>query len=359
MNGTLLFIPPPATVIVTGSNGYIASHVVFLLLSKGYKVIGTVRNQSKREHVLSTHASHPNSSHLLVVVVEDITHSRCYLDALSSLDVEVPSAILHLAAPFSYSVSSYESDLLIPAVKGISAILEAAQILGVKRVGYEVHTNSFACIYDAALGPRPGYIYTEKDWSPLTYEDGKNATNAPTAYRAAKTVAETSAWEFIEVKKRKGKGPDFDLVSLCPAMVFGPYVNAEAVPKQSAELGESVRIIWDIITAGINAAVPPTKAPVWVDVVDVAIAHIRALEIEDAGGERFLLAAGTYCNREIVDVVRELGLGEGVPVGTPGGQERDTHFGVSATKAERILHIQWTRMKESLRRLVPQLTNIR
>jgi nucleoside-diphosphate-sugar epimerase len=355
MNVTPTFISPPAVIIVTGANGYIASHLVSLLLSKGYQVIGTVRSQSKRKHVLNTHASNPKSSHLSVIVVEDISQSRCYLEALSALDVEAPSAILHLAAPFSYSVSSYESDLLIPAVKGSHAILETAQILGVKRV---VHTNSFACIYDAALGPRPGYVYTEENWSPLTYEDGKNATNAPTAYRAAKTVAEASAWEFMKAEKGKDKGLTFDLVSLCPAMVFGLYVNAEAVPKRSIELGESVKIIWDVVTAGADADVPPTKAPVWVDVVDVAEAHIRALEIEDAGGERFLLAAGTYCNQEIVDAVRELGLGKDVPVGTPGRRESDAHFAVDAAKAENVLAMRWTTMKESMRSLVPQLLSI-
>ena len=355
MNGSPIFVPVPATILVTGANGYIASHVLSLLLSKGYSVIGTVRTQSKRKHVLNTHASHPNSSRLSVIIVEDIGQSRCYLEALSTLNVESPSAILHLAAPFNYSVSSYESELLIPAVKGSHAILETAQVLGVKRV---VHTNSFASIYDAALGPRPGYVYTEKDWSPLTYEDGKNAPNAPTAYRAAKTVAEASAWEFMKIEQEKGKGLTFDLVSLCPAMVFGPYVNAEATPKKSTELGESVKIIWDIVKAGADADLPPTKAPVWVDVVDVAEAHIKALEIEKAGGERFLLAAGTYCNQEIADVIHKLGLGGSIPVGTPGKRESAAHFGVDAVKAERVLSLQWTTLEESMQNLVPQILSI-
>ncbi|KAF2703770.1 NAD(P)-binding protein [Pleomassaria siparia CBS 279.74] len=346
------FVSPPSTILVTGANGYIASHTVSQLLSKGYKVIGTVRSSSKRKHVLSTHASH---GQLSVIVVEDISRASCYMDAIAQLGGEAPSAILHLAAPFSYAVSSFESDLLIPAVKGSQAILEVAQKLGVKRV---VHTNSFASIYDAALGPRPGYVYTEKDWSPLTYQDGINAPNAPTAYRAAKTVAEKSAWDFIKANQDKG-GLSFDLVSLCPAMVFGPYVNAEAVPGSSSELGESVKIVWDVVTAGAGADVPLTKGPVWVDVVDVAVAHVRALEVEEAGGERYLLAAGVYCNQEIADSVRELGLGkELVPVGTPGKRESGAHFGVDAGKAERSLGIRWTTMEESMRGLVPQLLGI-
>lgn len=36
-------IAPGATILVTGANGYIASHVIDKLLSDGYKVRGTVR----------------------------------------------------------------------------------------------------------------------------------------------------------------------------------------------------------------------------------------------------------------------------------------------------------------------------
>lgn len=357
MDKTSIFIPPPSSIVVTGANGYIASHVLSVLLTKGYKVIGTVRSLSKRTHVLNTHASHPEFSNLHVVLVEDITDSRCYLDALSALAMEPPCAILHLAAPFSYSISDYEADLLIPAIKGSRAILEAAVTLSVKRV---VHTNSFACIYDAALGPRPGYVYTEKDWSPLTYEDGRSATNAPTAYRAAKTVAETSAWDFMKTEREKAQHVPFDLVSLCPAMVFGPYVGARAVPESSAALGESVKIIWDVITAGADADVPPTKGPVWVDIVDVAEAHIKALETEAAGGQRYLLAAGTYCNQEIADTVRDLGLdvAKDAPRGTPGKRESAAHFGVDASRVEKDLSMQWTSLKKSLGNLVPQLLSI-
>lgn len=38
-------IAPGATILVTGANGYIASHVIDRLLSDGYKVRGTVRSE--------------------------------------------------------------------------------------------------------------------------------------------------------------------------------------------------------------------------------------------------------------------------------------------------------------------------
>lgn len=62
-----------------------------------------------------------------------------------------PDAILHLAAPFYYNTSGFERDLMIPAIKSSTAILDATKQLGsIKRV---VHTNSFAGIYDTSKGP--------------------------------------------------------------------------------------------------------------------------------------------------------------------------------------------------------------
>ena len=52
-----------------------------------------------------------------------------------------------------------------------------------------VVTSSFAAINDAAKGFRPGYVYSERDWNPLTYEEAKGGTSAQ-GYLACKKVAE-------------------------------------------------------------------------------------------------------------------------------------------------------------------------
>lgn len=46
-SSTELAIPKNALVVVTGANGFIASHVVDQLLLAGYRVRGTVRNTEK------------------------------------------------------------------------------------------------------------------------------------------------------------------------------------------------------------------------------------------------------------------------------------------------------------------------
>ena len=342
-------VEAPALVLVTGANGFIASHVISQLLKTGYQVLGTVRTEQKAVAARDVHQNHPA---LHICVVGDITDQQEYMTAIEKAKKQDQplEAILHLAAPFSYSVTDFEKDLLQPAVRGTEAILNVAQHFQVKRV---LHTNSFASIYDAAAGAAPEKTYTSADWSPLTYEDGVNAPNAPTAYRAAKTVAEKTAWEWIE--ERAGT-LSFDLVSLCPAMVFGPFLP-RAEPASLKVLNESNKIVWDVVSQGEAGSIPPTKAPIWVDVRDVAAAHVKALTVDEAVGQRLLLAAGAYCNQEIADVARGTcsQWTSRIPVGEPGKREAHTHFGVDTTKEVEMLGVQWTKLEDSIKDIVPQL----
>lgn len=336
------------SVLVTGANGFIASHVVSQLLDAGYHVLGTVRSESKITNVLDAHNRHEN---LDVCVVKDITDPSIFLAALET--VKHLDAILHLAAPFSYSVRDYEQDLLLPAVRGTEAVLSIARHFHVRLV---VHTNSFACIYDAAVGPAPEKTYTAADWSPLIYEDGMNATNAPAAYRAAKTVAEKTAWEYVQ-SNRDELG--FEFVSLCPAMVFGSFLSGTE-PRCIEDLNESNKIVWDVVRQGEGGLLPSTRAPVWVDVKDVAKAHVLALENRTMAGERLLLAAGVYCNQEIADVGREVcpKLLTRIPVGEPGRREAESHFNVDTRREAKMLDMEWRSLHDSLRDLIPQLFEI-
>lgn len=340
-------ILPPSVVAVTGANGFIAQHCIATLLSEGYRVVGTVRSESRIQQVLDTHGGNLKLS---VVVVEDITSVESYLSALRP---SRPEAVLHLAAPFHYNTSNFEKDLMIPAIKGSTAILDAAQQLRtVKRI---VHTNSFAGIYDAAKGAQPDKTYTAKDWSPLTYEDGVRAPAAAVAYRASKAVAERAAWQWMEEHT-----VNFDLVGLNPGMVFGSFLPG-ALPPSLKQLNTSNQIIWDIVSIGQNSEIPPTRAPVWVSVRDAALAHVKALQVPEASGERFLLAAGVYCNQEIADVARNVAgdLKSNIPRGTPGLREVDTHFGIDASKTERCLGMKWQGMEDMLTEVVPQLFSLR
>lgn len=226
---------------MTEANGFIAAHCVSQLLSSGFKVVGTVRSESKAKSVSKSHSSHLNLS---VQIVSDVTTPGCFDTAIKGCD-----AVLHLAAPFGYAYQDFESELLIPSINGTLRVCEAAQNeLCVKRV---VLTSSFASVYDASKGLDPGKRYTEADWCPLTYEDGKNAAATPVAYRASKVLAEKTAWEFIEKNEVK-----WDLVTLCPGMVFGPLFPGTI--SSLKELNTSNGIVWSLFDA---KDIPDTNAP--------------------------------------------------------------------------------------------------
>ena len=71
----------------------------------------------------------------------------------------------------------------------------------------QVITSSFAAILDPKQPTRPGYVYSEKDWNPITEEEA--IQNPANGYRASKTFAERASWEFIEKEK-----PNFSLATV-------------------------------------------------------------------------------------------------------------------------------------------------
>ncbi|XRM46514.1 hypothetical protein ABZX51_009545 [Aspergillus tubingensis] len=281
--------------LITGANGFIATHCIATLLRAGHSIRGTVRSAEKATATLSAlnAAGVPHfETSLDLVVVPDPTDLAQFLPAAAGCDT-----ILHLASAFTYDAEpgQFEERLLLPAIQGTRVACEAAhQCESVKKL---VIMSSFAAVYDAALGLQP---------------------ETAVAYRASKVLAERTAWTYI-----KENDVDFQLVTLCPGMVFGKMIH----PIPSLEyLNASNRIVWDVAKGG--SEIPPTKAPVWVDVQDLSETCLRALTVDFPSHQRFLVTEGPYDTQEIADVVREdiPAASRRVAVGSPGTRMRDTHY---------------------------------
>lgn len=109
------------------------------------------------------------------------------------------------------------SDLIIPAVKGTTSILNSALKHGntVKRF---VLTSSAVSILKETTVP---LIFTESDWNDAAVEAVKTqgtAAGAFALYSASKTLAEKAAWEFVAEHKSE---ISWDLVALNPVYIFG------------------------------------------------------------------------------------------------------------------------------------------
>lgn len=165
--------------------------------------------------------------------------------------------VIHLASPFVLDSKDYEKDLYVPAVNGTESILKAVKEhnQSVKRV---VITSSFAAVEDFPMGRRPGYIYTEEDWNPMTTEEAKKAGPAA-AYLVSKTLAERAAYDFVKSEK-----PDFSITTLNPPMVYGPLLqDVESMSKLNTSSADIYRLF-----NGSSKEVPDTSFWACIDVRD-------------------------------------------------------------------------------------------
>lgn len=96
--------------------------------------------------------------------------------------------------------ADFEAQLFRPAVDGTVNLLEAIQNSNAN-VSRVVITSSIASILDPLQGQRPGYVYTEKDWNPVSKEAAIESGNAVLAYLASKTIAEKAAFDYVENNK--------------------------------------------------------------------------------------------------------------------------------------------------------------
>jgi len=276
-------------VFLTGGSGFIAAHILEELLRRGHSVVATVRSAEKGEKILASHSS-VSKDVLDYKVVEDISQPGAYDDAiLASPPFE---AVIHAASPYHFNATTPEAiDLLIKtAIDGTVGILTAvkAKAPTVKRI---VVTSSFAAIVDPKKPPT--YKYSEKDWDPVTKDE---AYESPlTAYRASKTLAEKAAWDFVEKEK-----PNFTLATCNPPLVLGPIIHDL---KSLDNINTSNARIRDLMTGASKAKLGGTGNHLYVDVRDIATAHVLAMEKDNAAGKRFFVTNGNFSNAEIVDIV--------------------------------------------------------
>jgi nucleoside-diphosphate-sugar epimerase len=324
-------IPQNQTILITGASGFLATHVLNSFLSRGYNVRGTVRSDASADKVKRSHAKY--HSQLSFAIVKDVAAPGAFDEAVKGVD-----GVIHTASPFQMSVENNERDLLDPAVNGTTGILAAIKKNNpnVKRV---VITSSFASIFDASQGNRPGYTYTEADWNPVTWDAAKTGGGG-IAYMASKTFAEKAAFDFV-----KDESPNFSISTICPPMIYGPLDHGVS---DMGKLNTSAADMYRLIN-GSEKSVPDTTFFAYVDVRDVAEAHLRAYETPAAGGERYIITAGSYTYLQVCDIIRENvpEVKAKTPVGTPGAPLPDV-YKVSNEKARKELGMSYRSMKETV-----------
>lgn len=297
------------SVFISGANGYIAKHIIGDLLDQNYKVIGTVRSQTKLENLEKQFDNNPN---LTLEIVEDICKPVAFDNAIKKHCEDI-KYVLHNASPFFFDTTDYVTDLLNPALYGTRGILESIKKYGSTTVERVVITSSFATVFDYVKKDDDTCKINEESWNPDTWESCQT-DNAPRAYCGSKKFAEQAAWEFLKANKDNVK---FKLSTVNPDNVFGPQkFDADVSPK----LNTSCELINQVIHTPADAQFDPTSGyGGFVDVRDVAKAHLLAFQNENTINQRLIMHNGKFCSQDIADVLNEdfSCLKGKIPVGKP------------------------------------------
>ena len=235
-----------ATVLVTGADGFIGSHITEALVRAGFKVRAFVYYNSFNSWGWLDHCADDVKGNF-EVFPGDIRDPHGIKEAMKGCD-----AVLHLAAliaiPFSYKSPDTYVDTNI---KGTLNVLQAARELGVKRV---VHTST-------------SEVYGTAQFVPIT-EDHPLQGQSP--YSATKIAADQLAYSFYS-------SFDLPVVTLRPFNTYGPRQSARAViPTIVTQIANGQRTIK-------LGATSPTRDFSYVQ--DTVSAFIAAINSDAASGK--------------------------------------------------------------------------
>ena len=239
------------TVVVTGVSGYLGLHVANVLLERGHHVRGTIRNRNKENSVRGALAS---STERLSLFVCDLTSDDGWAEALRGAD-----AVVHVASPFILREPKDEQEYLRPAVEGTRRVMRFARDAGVT-------TSVVTSTYLTMAGHMFAGTFGPEDHTPI----GDPSINA---YIRSKVAAEDALWKYVATE-----ASDMSVSTIHPGAILGP-------PLGSDSAGTSVSTIRGMITGSVPG-IPPISVPM-VDVRDVALAHVAALENPAVNGHRF------------------------------------------------------------------------
>ena len=270
-------------VLVTGATGYIGLHCIDQLLKQGYAVNGSIRSPEREEEVFQALQKNNTSTEHLNLFTFNLTDDEGWDEGMAGCDY-----LLHVASPISISTKD-EEFFVGPAVAGVNRAMKFAQKHNVKKV---ILTSSVAAIFETTVLKQ---YYDESDWS----DPNKKTINY---YAKSKTLAEMAAWEYI----KKEDNP-FELAVINPALVIGPSL--------SGDLGESNKAIEMVVTGRMPVSVPLQFG--YVDVRDVAAAHILAMQNPESNGKRFALSEKDLWYKDVAKLLRENGYKKAPKINIP------------------------------------------
>ncbi|KAJ0384176.1 hypothetical protein COL922a_008939 [Colletotrichum nupharicola] len=275
-------LPKDSTIVVSGANGFIASHIVDQLLAAGYRVRGTVRDTAKYSWLSAHFEKTYGPGRFTLHVVPEVTKNGAFDEVLKGADGAIhtiaitnmnpdPNAVVPPNVDATLSIA--RSAASTPSLKHfVYTSSSGAAAMPTPNVPYEVNADTYneQAVAIAYSGKGPGGL-----------------AGGYIAYSAAKTKAEQALWKWYSEAK-----PGFTLNSIgIPKSLWQGHVSPEFVAMFPAQ--------W------------------FCDVVDIARIHIAALLFPDIQSERLIAYAGRFNINDILAVFRETQPSRNFPADLP------------------------------------------
>ncbi|KAF9870437.1 hypothetical protein CkaCkLH20_12104 [Colletotrichum karsti] len=336
-------LPKNSTVVVSGANGFIASHIADQLLAAGYLVRGTVRDPSKTTWLSSHFDKTYGAGRFTLHAVPEVTKDGAFDEVVKGAD-----AAIHTVAIMNMDPNP---DNVVPpnVAATLSIARSAAASPSVKRL---VYTSSSG----AAAMPKPGVPYevkadTYNEEAVAIAYSGKGPgglAGGYLAYSAAKTKAEQALWKWFSEEK-----PGFVLNSIVPNAALGRVLLPEHQGFPTA-VG-LLKALWQgHISPELISMFP---AQWFCDVVDIAHMHIAALLSPDVESERLIAYAGRFTINDFLAVFRETQSDRSFPADVPDlAEDQGTVANERATELlKRVRGGQsWTSLRDCIAPLAAQ-----
>jgi nucleoside-diphosphate-sugar epimerase len=252
------------TVLVVGGAGYLASHVIETLLREGYQVRATVPDMRDSAKMHDLYNMVPEAKHMLCVVEANVFNATSLRGAMAGCRF-----VIHCGVP----QVPEGTDVVDGHMEAVMALFDAVRTTDVarsRRVERIVLTGSYTNVLsvDKSQAPTASGLYNETQWNDRAKRDTDPLTFARVSFEK----------EAVRLAKLSG----VELVVILPAVMIGP--------TRTLEVSEAMRTITDFALCSPYFPIAPNLYWNFVDVRDVATAHVKAMTASSVAGTRLLVA---------------------------------------------------------------------
>lgn len=213
-----------SSVLLTGATGMLGSVILKQLLAAEYRVNTVLRSFGKSKAALTAqYASSIQSGQLVLTEIPDMGVDGVFDELLKDA-----SNFIHAATPLD-DKDFYETMIKPVSIITANVLKSCASAPHLKRL---IITGSIVSCFQIPHELMSGKTISEKDWNPVTLEEGKSDLGS--AYGYSKVASEKEAWAFMEKEK-----PRFQLVYLLPPAIIGKNMQVGWAPTKDALGGAS------------------------------------------------------------------------------------------------------------------------